>query len=391
MQDVLNVSKKLMMVRQKMQMYYQNKKTPPEKLEADFLTFSEQLDAKVTEALQTMPEFKEHFIELAMQEEDEVIAQVESCYRRALAYGSVKNKHYRLFYLPFVYEQGKSENDFAIKKNQKEALEEYILSYLEQQGFENVGQLECKLYPNVLLSWYVADDEELHVQKLARATFEGKTMNLSEFFKAREIAREQNRTDLGGLSLGVIPFVLISEDPIALGMSDLDEDLDAFEEHCQDLLAPAFDTTIHCNAPIDPDMLTEELIKSLWNAQFNKVMDQMIAIKKPEDRGVVQVTHLWENEEMVAVLIDFQLYRVKHSKTKGGARQFEGEGGHHLQEIYFDKQLSREALVMEEPGQIAQYIVEHPQVLRTDIDVVFSNRMGSLDDIFKDSHDDTQD
>lgn len=388
--QIIKSAEKLSSTRQKMEMYFQSKKNPPEKLQNQLVDLVKELDDLVLKGVSTIDEFKILFYDLVTKHSDSVIYEIENSYRHALSYGVADDgSHYRLFYLPFVYENtGSPQKEIALKPNQKEALEEYILTFLKRYNPEfddENNSITCKAYPKIIMEWYVEDSEEGNVIHLAKAVNEQKNINLSSLFKVREQMCKNGHTGINGLSIGVIPFVLNSKEPVLLGLSDLDEDEDEFSEQFQDLLETMISNKVYCYAPIEPTMLIEEGIKHLWNVQFSKIIDEMLSVKKPTDTGVVHLHNIWKNSELIAVVIDFQLFKNTPQNNSDEARAFENSAQQFQSEMYYDKQLSRESLSMEDPGMIASFMATYPDLLRTDMRVVISNEIASLEDVFPDN------
>ncbi len=394
---VVELAQKISHVHNKMGMYYQAKKPPTAKLLEELSSLSKALDTQMQLQIEKGIDLREQISQMEQFSslEDNVLQELDRSYCQSLSSGTIGNEHYRLFYLPFMYKKDVPLQEFEIslKPHQKEALEEFIIGHLESTNQTSKEMsIRCKMYPHAVLDWLVTEKEERFIPQISKSIYNDTPIEFTKYFKIRENLKNSMSASGSEYSMGAIPFLLIGDNGNALDEITFDEQ-ELFEEHIEDIFPLRNFQDATSLSPVNPESMFEESMIRLWQNQLDIFLMEMLNTKKPQDTIVIKSTYIWNAGELIQILMDFQIYAGEDSSNLP-TWQDENEEDESSLSLTYHKQMSRESLIDEEPGDLSAFLLNHELLMRTDCRLIFAHEMqehvGTADEYDEDMDDDVQ-
>jgi hypothetical protein len=362
--DLLMSSKTVGVAAKKIDFYRQARRDAPEALTAELKELEAKLDASVKLLLDERESLKADVLGDPRFDSD-ALREIEFSYQKAVCFTSGKERaRSRMFFLPCVYwskDDGTTGSVIDFGGVKAQTFSEFISAFLDEHfGDKQLQMAKVSLYPESLMDWNVKDEEEKMLPMLHRSILDGKAMDLDESFPAR--AKAITDSEGPGWSVAVLPFAVEHDDEAWLESISFDGFEEAFVESFEGIFDPSSRLDYDC--PCDPTMIQDQAVRLLWMKQVELIVAEISSTKKTRQIGVVEVTFHWEDGEPVGVVMDFKI--VEPDASSHGDDDDDG--------VVYHRQVSRQTLVDETPGQLASFLAEYPPLLREDFDVVMGHQ-----------------
>lgn len=197
---------------------------------------------------------------------------------------------------------------------------------------------------------------------LHHAILDGKEFDVDSAFPARAMAMAGSEG--AGWSVCVLPFAVEHDDEGWLESISFEGYEEDFLEGFEEIFDPSSKLDYDC--PCDPTMIQDQAVRILWMKQVELIIEEISSTKKAKQVGVVETTFFWEDGEAVGVVMDFKI--VDPSVARPDDEEDEDEG------VIYHRQVSRQTLVGETPGDLAGFLAEYPPLIREDFDLVFGHQ-----------------
>lgn len=361
--DLLKVSKTVAATAKKLDFYRDARREPPEHQTKLLSAQETDLDARVKDLLDRRSNLKSDILS-DMRFEHDALHEIEFSYQKAVCFGPGKHRaHSRMFFLPCVYwsNENAAEDqviDFTGLKGQ--TLSDFMSSFLDEYfGEEDSLTPHVVLYKKSLKDWNVQDEEEKMLPALHQAILNGREINIDKAFPAR--ARALAQSDGRGWSVAVLPLAVEHDDEAWLESISFEGYEEEFLEEFEEIFDPS--SKMDYAAPCDPTIMQDEAVRHLWTKQLELIVKEMIEVKKKKHIGSVESTFVWEDGECVGVVMDFKILDSKSNLDEEGNDV-----------LFYHRKMSRQMLIDETPGQLSEFLVEYPPLIREDFDIVFGHQ-----------------
>lgn len=362
--ELLLSAKTVGIAAKKIEFYRQARRDAPEALTSQLKLCEAELDVRVKRLLGERGSLKSEVLEDERFDED-ALREIEFSYQKAACFAPGRaRERSRLFFLPCVYwskEDGSSASVIDFGGDRAETFAEFISAFLDENFGDNQVQMaKVTLYPSSLMDWNVQDEEEKMLPLLHQAVLDGKPMDLDASFPARATSIAENEGP--GWSIAVLPFAVEHDDEAWLESISFEGLEEEFLEGFEGIFDPS--SLLDYDSPCDPTMIQDQAVRLLWMKQVELIVSEVSNTKKARQIGVVEATFYWEDGEPAGVVMDFKIVEPDASSEEEG----EEDG------VVYHRQVSRQMLVGETPGQLASFLAEYPPLMREDFDVVLGHQ-----------------
>jgi hypothetical protein len=361
--DSLNEQAKIVAgIAKKLDFYRDARRDPPESMSKALHEQEALLDNSVKKLLASRDNLKADVLS-DDRFDQHVLREIEISYQKAVCFApGVERKHSRLFLLPCVYfrhEDGRIDSVIDFDEEKGQTLADFLVAFLDEHFGEDqsLGSPHVKLYSKSLRDWNVQDAEEKMLPALHAALLSGSALDLAKAFPARASTLQFPGA---GWAVAVLPFAVEHDDEGWLESISFDGYDDDFTEEFEEIFDPS--SKMDYAVPCDPTVMQDEAVRHLWNKQLELTVDDMIVSKKAKHFCAIETTFMWEDGEFAGVVMDFKIFDPDVAADEN------------MENVIYHKQLSRQSLIGESPGQLSAFLVEYPPVMREDFDVVFGHQ-----------------
>lgn len=363
--ELLLSAKTVGIAAKKIQFYRQARREPPEALTSLLKLREAELDVRVKTLLSERGSLKSDVMEDDRFDTD-ALREIEFSYQKAACFAPGRTRaRSRMFFLPCVYwskDDGSTSTVIDFGGDRAQTYSEFISAFLDENFGDNQVQMATvTLYPSSLMDWNVQDEEEKMLPMLHQAVLDGVPMDLDASFPARAKSIADNEGP--GWSIAVLPFAVEHDDEAWLESISFEGLEDEFLEGFEGIFDPS--SRLDYDSPCDPTMIQDQAVRLLWMKQVELIVAEISSTKKARQIGVVEATFYWEDGEPAGVVMDFKI--VEPDASSSGDED-EDNG------VIYHRQVSRQMLVGETPGQLASFLAEYPPLMREDFDVVLGHQ-----------------
>lgn len=360
--SLIDQAKSVASIAKKLDFYRDARRDPPESMSKSLHEQEALLDSSVKSLLASRDNLKADVLSDDRFDQD-VLREIEISYQKAVCFSlGVERKHSRMFFLPCVYfrrEDGRVDAVIDFDEEKGQTLADFLVAFLDEHFGEDqaLGSPHVKLYSKSLRDWNVQDEEEKMLPALHAALLSGDPLDLNQAFPFRANALQSPGS---GWAVAVLPFAVEHDDEGWLESISFDGYDDDFTEEFEEIFDPS--SKMDYAVPCDPTVMQDEAVRHLWNKQLELTVEEMINSKKAKHICAIETTFVWEDGEFAGVVMDFKILDPDKSADE------------EMENVIYHKQLSRQTLIGEAPGQLSAFLVEYPPVMREDFDLVFGHQ-----------------
>ena len=362
-EDLLSAGKSVAITVKKLNFYRDARRTPPDSISQLLQQQELNLDVNVKKLL-TERENLKYDVLSDDRFNDDILREIEFSYQKAVCfYNGKRRTHSRMFFLPCIYwskKNGETNGIIEFKGPKAETFANYVAAFLEEHFCESqVTSPHVTVFKETLKDWNIPEEEEKMLPFLHQAILSGKSINVTQTFPSR---KSSIRDDSEGWSVAVLPFSVEHDDEAWLESISFEGYDEEFLEGFEEIFDPS--SKLDYQVPCDPTNMQDESVRHLWGKQLDLTIKEMITTKKNKQIGIIETTFIWDSGEFIGVVMDFKILEP----------QKQNDLDDHNDGIVFHRQISRQVLLDENPGDLSAYLVEYPSLMREDFDLIFGHQ-----------------